>query len=324
MKHWSNTGEWLLVEPEGKDDNCQNGSHRLEKAACIVVQHKKRWASTFVLPTITKEQSLPIWTFPKPGAKPEEKSVLGKKKSGFTWVQQRSWLSDPRCFHDTERGDTFFPRSWTSYSCVIPCIFCILLTLRCQGQRVTFSDNPANHPPWSHWSNQIPLVHKYHLIGILRLGSTLMILSFWSPNPASAPQQSSGQSAPVAGRVRMFSLASFSLALYLNSHSPEKWHNAVTFHWMELTRRGALSKYKRKHPGKKEERNHGLADRIVWLRLKFPTEEFQLTLPDTDTLKGSRMGCSHKKKTTKHGKIGRLQTFYFKRPLLEKYLKLEV
>ena len=162
-------------------------------------------------------------------------------------------------------------------------------------QRYTFSDSPANHPPWLHWSNQIPLVHKYHLIGILRLESTLMILSFWSPNPASAPQHSSGQSAPVAGRVRMFSLASFSLALYLNSHSPEWLHNAVAFHWMELTRRGALSKYRRKHPGQKEERNHGLADRIVWWSLKFPNEQFQLNLPDTDTLKGSRMGCSHKK-----------------------------
>ena len=48
-----------------------------------------------------------------------------------------------------------------------------------------------------------------------------MILSFWSPNPASVPQQDSGQSAPVAGRVRMFSLASFFFGEYLNSHSPD-------------------------------------------------------------------------------------------------------
>ena len=37
-------------------------------------------------------------------------------------------------------------------------------------------------------------------------------------------------------------------------------HNAVAFHWMELTRRGALSKYRRKHPGQKEESNH-----MAWL-----------------------------------------------------------
>ena len=37
----------------------------------------------------------------------------------------------------------------------------------------------------------------------------------------------------------------------------------------------------------------------VW---QVPTERFPLNLPDTDTLKGFRMGCFRNKKITKHGK----------------------
>ena len=37
--YWLDTGERLLVEPEGKDDDCQDPSHGLEGAAWVV----KEW-----------------------------------------------------------------------------------------------------------------------------------------------------------------------------------------------------------------------------------------------------------------------------------------
>ena len=40
------------------------------------------------------------------------------------------------------------------------------------------------------------------------MGPTLIIFSFWSPNPTSVPQQFSWQSAPVEWKIRILSLAS--------------------------------------------------------------------------------------------------------------------
>ena len=40
------------------------------------------------------------------------------------------------------------------------------------------------------------------------MGPTLIIFSFWSPNPKSVPQQFSWQSAPVEWKIRILSLAS--------------------------------------------------------------------------------------------------------------------
>ena len=74
-------------------------------------------------------------------------------------------------------------------------------------------------------------------------------------------------------------------------------------------------------------RKGSMANRIVWWSLKswhFPTEPFQLNLPDIDTLKGSRMGYSRNKKTTKLGKIGRLKALYLNWHCLEKCLRFQI
>ena len=52
---------------------------------------------------------------------------IGAGEEVFTLVQRKRWLFFPKCFRDTGKGDTSYPRSWTTCSCLILRTFCILV-----------------------------------------------------------------------------------------------------------------------------------------------------------------------------------------------------